>query len=468
MAESDSRSRGLPIAVFWLLGAWVIVVIAALVWGVGNTETQLRAATRDALSGQNSAITVDVDGRDATLYGVVDSGQETDEVVALIDAIPGVRNVNSELVVVAPTAPEMVGPEVSFRIIGDVVSLRGSLPNPEIEAEILAAAREHYGEDRIVDAFDVSESVEDQPWLNLIKDVFSHLSALRSGGFVANEASLVLTGEVISEAVRDDINQELGLILANALPLTSNLSVAVLPTPTFFASGSGDVLRLEGQLPSRETADEIADAAARLYPGATIINSMVVAEVAGPAWLESISGLLDVATRLDPWTIDITAEGVTITGLSTDPELVGAIEILLEEVVGRQLDVSMTVEAQPAAVATQLTDLFRGSEPFEGDTATLSADGEALLDRTVEILQVSPSVRLVVQGHTDASGDAEANLELSRQWAEAVVAYLVAAGIAPDRLTAVGFGEDRPIADNVTEEGRSQNRRIEFVVEGEA
>jgi outer membrane protein OmpA-like peptidoglycan-associated protein len=68
----------------------------------------------------------------------------------------------------------------------------------------------------------------------------------------------------------------------------------------------------------------------------------------------------------------------------------------------------------------------------------------------------------VIEGHTDSQGNEAVNAELSSARAESVRAALVAKGVAADRLTAVGFGESQPIADNATTEGRAANRRVVF------
>jgi len=71
---------------------------------------------------------------------------------------------------------------------------------------------------------------------------------------------------------------------------------------------------------------------------------------------------------------------------------------------------------------------------------------------------------VTIEGHTDSSGDPVLNQNLSQSRARAVQNYLVANGIDEPRLDAVGFGPDRPVADNETEEGRALNRRIEFTL----
>jgi outer membrane protein OmpA-like peptidoglycan-associated protein len=100
---------------------------------------------------------------------------------------------------------------------------------------------------------------------------------------------------------------------------------------------------------------------------------------------------------------------------------------------------------------------------FAVDTAQLLPESDAVLAEVVRALEEHPDIaRVEVQGHTDDTGTAERNRELGQQRAEAVVAWLVAHGVAPERLSAKGYGTERPIADNSTEEGRTKNRRVEF------
>ena len=99
---------------------------------------------------------------------------------------------------------------------------------------------------------------------------------------------------------------------------------------------------------------------------------------------------------------------------------------------------------------------------FDFDSSEVHEDGKQLLDEVVEIAALCPDVDVQVSGHTDAMGDKDDNIDLSKQRADAVVAYLVSAGLDADRLTAVGLGFSQPVADNSTDEGRAQNRRIEF------
>jgi outer membrane protein OmpA-like peptidoglycan-associated protein len=85
------------------------------------------------------------------------------------------------------------------------------------------------------------------------------------------------------------------------------------------------------------------------------------------------------------------------------------------------------------------------------------------LDKIVEILK-QKKVRVRIEGHTDDQGDAAFNQQLSEKRAEAIKNYLVTKGLDPERFETVGFGESKPIADNKNEVGRSQNRRVEFLI----
>jgi outer membrane protein OmpA-like peptidoglycan-associated protein len=97
---------------------------------------------------------------------------------------------------------------------------------------------------------------------------------------------------------------------------------------------------------------------------------------------------------------------------------------------------------------------------FETNSATLKPGSDAELDRLVEVMKVTPTIAGFIEGYTDSTGSAAYNKQLSKQRAEAVVEYLIAHGVSSHRVIPRGFGEGNPVADNSTEEGRAQNRRV--------
>jgi OmpA-OmpF porin, OOP family len=101
---------------------------------------------------------------------------------------------------------------------------------------------------------------------------------------------------------------------------------------------------------------------------------------------------------------------------------------------------------------------------FDTGKATLKAESAAALAPVGELLKSEPQLKLEIQGHTDNVGVAAQNLKLSQDRAAAVKGYLVQTlGVPADRMTTSGFGDSRPVADNKTDHGRAQNRRVELV-----
>ena len=103
---------------------------------------------------------------------------------------------------------------------------------------------------------------------------------------------------------------------------------------------------------------------------------------------------------------------------------------------------------------------------FETGSDHILPESHSLLDEVAAVLDNHPEVEHIrVEGHTDSQGNSDSNQTLSQKRAEAVRTYLIDNdGIDPARLEAEGFGDTSPIADNDTDEGRAQNRRVEFVV----
>lgn len=100
---------------------------------------------------------------------------------------------------------------------------------------------------------------------------------------------------------------------------------------------------------------------------------------------------------------------------------------------------------------------------FEFNSAELKMGSQQILDELVRALEANPDVKIDVQGHTDAVGDAGYNKSLSEARAKSVMQYLVTKGVNSARLSAQGFGEEQPIASNDTAEGRLENRRVEVL-----
>jgi len=100
-----------------------------------------------------------------------------------------------------------------------------------------------------------------------------------------------------------------------------------------------------------------------------------------------------------------------------------------------------------------------------GKSDLLPGSKDRLRQVSEAIKQGDPNSKIVIEGHTDASGSAEKNEELSLKRAEAVRAALISEGVPSDRVSVAGYGESRPLADNASPTGRATNRRVEIVVQ---
>jgi outer membrane protein OmpA-like peptidoglycan-associated protein len=101
---------------------------------------------------------------------------------------------------------------------------------------------------------------------------------------------------------------------------------------------------------------------------------------------------------------------------------------------------------------------------FEPGTTTLTTPSRATVEALGSVLKGYPAVQVSLEGHTDSTGDAVANKKLSLDRAEGVKAMLAQAGVAADRISVAGYGQERPVASNDTDDGRAANRRTELVV----
>mgnify|MGYP001350172194 FL=1 len=101
---------------------------------------------------------------------------------------------------------------------------------------------------------------------------------------------------------------------------------------------------------------------------------------------------------------------------------------------------------------------------FGFDRSDLSATAEGNLDKLSNILKEYPDTNIEIQGHTDSKGSDSYNMSLSEKRAQSVATYLRGRGIASNRITTKGYGETAPVASNDTEDGRAENRRVNFLI----
>lgn len=211
---------------------------------------------------------------------------------------------------------------------------------------------------------------------------------------------------------------------------------------TIDASQAGIVL--SGTVPSEAAAQRLRDAAlAAGYQESQITDELVVEDGAEPFTL-TVTGSTTDGVLHERLTNEITDIGNNLAGVSVDN--------------GFTLEESSDLEAALLAL---------DPVQFDSGTAVITTETVEFVDAAAEVLIANPDVLVEVGGHTDTRGSDVSNQALSEARASAVVTALVERGVAADQLTAVGYGEGRPIhADDSTPELQQENRRIEYRVLG--
>jgi len=169
----------------------------------------------------------------------------------------------------------------------------------------------------------------------------------------------------------------------------------------------------------------------------------------------------------------ITGEYVAMVNMKKKTDLIVTVkkennafssQMVAKELLVNAKPVKMDVETNPIEIGKTYT---LNNIYYKTNSSALEQKSMIVIDEFVDFLKANPRLKIEIQGHTDNVGDANSNLALSTDRAFTVRDILVERGIDEKRLLAFkGFGAAKPIADNTTEEGRTKNRRTEFIIVG--
>lgn len=237
------------------------------------------------------------------------------------------------------------------------------------------------------------------------------------------------------------------------------------PDPTEAAlliADTGDAIVLRGALPSERARDSLLGSVRQSFPARSIDASIAVEPSARErSWVTHASAWPSVLVNLQGGEVTATGEVVRVSGATEHDK-----ESLLDKVrVGsvRVLDGIRVRTRKDQAQDAINTFLDAHTIEFEVSSVELTAASDALLkDFASLVKRDGRGFNLEIEGHTDNSGMIVANRALSKDRADRVRDALIRYGVDADKVTSRGYGSERPIADNGTEEGRKKNRRIEI------
>jgi outer membrane protein OmpA-like peptidoglycan-associated protein len=204
-----------------------------------------------------------------------------------------------------------------------------------------------------------------------------------------------------------------------------------------------------GQLRGRVTNPEGQPVTATVRLTSAAHGSIVDADIEGP-------GQFNAKLPHGEYTMDVVAEGYL------------AKQRLVAVSPGQVQSVDVVLTKKPTASHVSIGKgeiVVKGVIHFGTNNADIRPDSQQLLDEVADILIRTPQIKRVrIEGHTDNRGNADKNLQLSKDRAAAVMAYLIKCGIDPARLQAEGYGASQPLVPNLTPANRAKNRRVAFKI----
>lgn len=411
---------------------------------------------------------------DGLTLDMAGEARSVEDYQAVVDGVGG--SLPEGMVLVASEiAPAFVEPYGwSGRKEGDRVVLTGYVPSLAGREEVEAAAASVFAGLSLTSNVKVAAGEPKMDWIGAIKFAMSQLAALEKGTVELGDRRYSIEGEA------RDSDAFAALLAANERTLPASLALAtadVSPpkaSPYTFAAvrGDGDVV-LTGFAPSESDKTNLVKAAGELFSGARIVDRIAYGSGAPPDFVAAASAAMDLAGRLAGGRAEVVNTRIKVSGETFFQRAMEEVQAAAAEAMpeGYTLDLAIMTRQigqplDPIRCGDRLqADLTTGRIEFEGAKATITEASLGLLDRVAGTLLRCGEIGVEVAAHADSDGSEAKNRELTQARAETVVDYLVDAGVKREQLTAVGYGEDNPIADNATEEGKRANRRIEFVVQ---
>jgi len=448
----------IPLAILWGLAAWFNTV---------PFETEL--ASRTALSLRETILDktrIEAAGRDLTVSADAFSEDGRRSSIAIAEAVPGVRLVHDRTRIIDEAKPFVWNAERNVSRL----TLSGNVSLPAVRSRLVEAARGIAGGVEVADQMAFARGVPPRFEVAALS-LIEQLGRLRDGKVSISDNSVRLGG-----IARDLGGREAIAAALKNLPEGFQVAENTVSAPPYVFQVNKDpvagTLTFNGYVPDNAAHAALIDAARRKFLNEKIVDSLKASVGAPNGFTNAVTAALGALSRLSTGSLMISDREVKLSGDAF-------YEVAAEEIRGQlggelpqgwrvtpEVSVRPPASAVDGSVCQQLFSelLGIGKIRFLSGQANIDGDSRGLMDRLVEIALRCPNANLEISGHTDTDGDEEANMRLSERRAQAVLDYMMRAGLPADRLHAVGYGQTQPVASNDTAEGKAQNRRIEFTV----
>jgi OOP family OmpA-OmpF porin len=448
----------IPLVILWVLAAWT---------GTAPLESDLAsratAALKDTVLDKTK---IAVAGRDITFSADAFSEDGRRSAVAAVEAVPGVRRVNDDTRLVPEAKP------FTWSAERDVVrvTLGGSAPLPAIKARLLDAARSSMNGVEVADRMGLARGAPPR------FDAAAQLLIEQIGKLKDGKATLSDNQVSLSGMARDLGGREAIAAALKNLPEGFSVAANEIKAPPYIFQAYKDpvaqTLTLTGYVPDNSVGAALVAAAGRKFFNEKVVDNLKASVGAPAGFSGAVIPALGALSRLSTGTLVISDREVKLSGDAFYEAAAGQIRAALTKDLPRGWQGKPEISVKPAAApvdATVCQQLFsdllgKGKIRFEPGRAVIDPDSAGLLDRLTETAMRCPAANIEIAAHTDAAGDDAFNQALSEKRAQAVADYLVQAGLPAERFKATGYGSLQPLASNDTDEGKAQNRRIEFLV----
>jgi OmpA-OmpF porin, OOP family len=447
-----------PLVVFWAIAAWT---------STAPLESDLAARSTAALKDTVLDKTrIEVAGRDVTLAADAFSEDGRRSAVASVETVPGVRLVNDETRLVPEARPFVWSAERDVAR----VTLGGSSPLPASKGKLLEAARAALGGVEVVDQMNLARGAPPR-FDNAALLLLDQIGKLKDGKITISDTNISLSGMAHDLGGREAIAAAL-----KNLPEGFSVAANEIKAPAYVFQAYKDpvasTVTLTGYVPDNNVHAAIAAAAGRKFFSEKVVDNLKASVGAPSGFAGAVVPALGALSRLSTGTLVVTDREAKLSGDALYDAAVAQIRASLAKDFPPSWQVKADISVKPAAapvdptVCQQLfSDLLaKGKIRFESGRASIDPDSAGLLDRLIEIAMRCPTADIEIAGHTDSDGEDAFNQALSEKRAQAVADYLVKAGLPANRFTATGYGSSQPVASNDTDEGKAQNRRIDFLV----
>ncbi|WP_407178122.1 OmpA family protein [Bradyrhizobium sp. STM 3562] len=447
-----------PLVLFWAVAAWNNT--ASVEADLGGKSA---AAVKDIVLDKTR---ISVDGRDVTFGADAFSEDGRHGALIAVESVPGVRLVNDESRLVPEAKPFVWSAQREVAKI----TLAGNAPLPSVRAKLMDVARDEVKGIEISDQMNLARGApvhfEDAAVL-----LIGQISKLKDGKVAISDSGVTLSGMARELGGREAIAAAL-----KNLPQGFSVSANDVRAPPYVFQANKDpvavTLTLSGYVPDENVHAAILGSASRKFFSEKVVDNLKTSVGAPSGFVNAVIPALGVLSRLSTGTLVVSDREVKISGDALYEAAAAQIKAGLPKDFPRDFQVQADISVKPASApvdATVCQQLFndllsKAKVRFLTGRATIDSDSAGLLDHLIETALRCPNANIEIAGHTDSDGEDAANQALSERRAQAVLDYFVKAGLPADRFTATGYGSSQPIASNDTDDGRAQNRRIEFLV----